>query len=64
MLLIGDPEVPFGDCHVEWADGGITRSLSAIDGELTQIVDRYAQSLKGEGEAASADAAQKEPQHV
>ena len=64
VLLIGDPEVAFGDCHVEWADGGITRSLSAIDGELTQIVDRYVQSLKGESETATAPAAQKEPHHV
>ncbi|MGK2740498.1 hypothetical protein ACSHT0_06350 [Tepidicaulis sp. LMO-SS28] len=49
VLLIGDKDVPFGDCQIEWGDGGATRSLADIDRELTEIVNRYVESLQPAG---------------
>jgi len=46
IILLGQGDIAEGDCVVEWADGGVVRSASDIERELTEIVDRYISTLK------------------
>lgn len=41
IILLGEPEMGDGDCVVEWADGGVVRSLDEIEKEIAEIVARY-----------------------
>jgi flagellar assembly protein FliH len=45
IILLGQNDIAEGDCIVEWADGGVVRSRSDIEAELTEIVDRYVATL-------------------
>lgn len=46
IILLGQGDIAEGDCIVEWADGGVVRSATDIEHELTEIVDRYIATLK------------------
>lgn len=45
IILLGEPEMSDGDCVVEWADGGVTRSREDIEKEIAEIVARYVATL-------------------
>jgi hypothetical protein len=31
LVILGEPEIVRGDCHIEWADGGILRDRKALE---------------------------------
>lgn len=41
MIVLGDPDLAPGDCHIEWADGGMSRSMRESEAAITLIVQRY-----------------------
>lgn len=45
IILLGQSDVAEGDCVVEWADGGVVRSLADIEQEMTDTVARYIATL-------------------
>lgn len=45
IILLGQNDVAEGDCVVEWADGGVVRSLADIEAEISETVARYVESL-------------------
>ncbi len=50
-----DPQIAPGDCHMEWADGGITRDEAATRAAVDELVSRYitARSADAQAHAAS-----------
>lgn len=47
IILIGQNDVAEGDCLVEWADGGVVRSLHELEQEIVEITTRYIETLSG-----------------
>jgi flagellar assembly protein FliH len=41
LVVLGEAEIPPGDCRVEWADGGIHRDRTAVEATITEAVARY-----------------------
>jgi flagellar assembly protein FliH len=41
MIVLGDPDLPPGDCHIEWADGGMSRSRRDSEAAIARAVQRY-----------------------
>ena len=44
LVVLAEPDIKPGDCHIEWADGGIKRDRDAIETEIGQSVRRYLQA--------------------
>ncbi|WP_208995164.1 FliH/SctL family protein [Roseibium hamelinense] len=57
LVILGEPELARGDCHIEWADGGIRRDRKAIERDIDASVKSYFQA-----QAAAAKA--RRPQHT
>ncbi|MTH98431.1 FliH/SctL family protein [Roseibium sp. RKSG952] len=53
LVILGEPEIARGDCHIEWADGGIRRDRKAIEREIDASMKAYLQA-----QAAAAKARQ------
>lgn len=53
LVLLADPGTAFGDCRLEWAEGGAERNTAAlwhqIDGIIEGYLDATCTSLAGEG---------------
>jgi flagellar assembly protein FliH len=41
LVVLAEPELAFGDCRIEWADGGVTRDSARIDTTIGEAVSRY-----------------------
>jgi flagellar assembly protein FliH len=41
IIVLGDPDIAKGDVHLEWADGGVSRSFAQIDEALTSAVTTW-----------------------
>lgn len=41
LIILAEPDIAFGDCKIEWADGGITLERAAIEEKITELVQRY-----------------------
>lgn len=41
LVILAQPEIPAGDCKIEWADGGVTLDRSAIEAKIDELVGRY-----------------------
>jgi len=41
LVVLGEAEIPLGDCRIEWADGGIHRDRAAVEATITEAVARY-----------------------
>jgi flagellar assembly protein FliH len=41
LVVMAEPEIAPGDCKIEWADGGIARSLGKTDIAIGHAVGRY-----------------------
>jgi flagellar assembly protein FliH len=39
--VIGEPQIPVGDCRIEWADGGLERNLSAALVQIEAVIRNY-----------------------
>ncbi|GAB4535719.1 MAG: FliH/SctL family protein [Roseibium sp.] len=61
LVILGEPEISRGDCHIEWADGGIRRNRKAVETEIDASIRGYLRARgAGKREQASAAAAEKE----
>ena len=58
IILLGDPDIPIGDCLIEWADGGISRDTLALEQEIDRVIERYIQSIGGQVSASKTDSSQ------
>jgi flagellar assembly protein FliH len=53
LVILAEPEVEFGDCRIEWADGGVVLERAAVEARINELVGRYMASREvGENSAA------------
>ncbi len=55
IVILGEDEVRRGDCRIEWADGGILRDTSHLDGEIDAAIERWFQARAAEDRRARHD---------
>ena len=48
LVILGEPDISRGDCHIEWADGGIKRDRKALETEIDGNIRAY---IKARGAA-------------
>jgi flagellar assembly protein FliH len=41
LVILAEPEVEFGDCRIEWADGGVVLERAAVEARINELVGRY-----------------------
>lgn len=41
LVVLGDPEIPLGDCRLEWVDGGLVRDQAAIDAQIDSRIENF-----------------------
>ena len=51
-MILAEPEIPTGDCKIEWADGGVVLERAAIETKINDLVGRYMASRGQTGIAA------------
>lgn len=49
LVILAEPEIPTGDCRIEWADGGVTLERAAVEAKIGELVGRYMASRNGTG---------------
>ena len=49
LVIMAEPDIPTGDCKIEWADGGVVLDRAAIDTKINELVGRYMAS-RGPGD--------------
>lgn len=42
LVVLAEPDIAPGDCRIEWADGGVTRTAAATEAAINDAVARYA----------------------
>lgn len=57
IVILGEPEIARGDCHIEWADGGIIRDRKALEKEIDGSIKSYLLARANKKKAARADEA-------
>ncbi|MES0811635.1 FliH/SctL family protein [Roseibium sp. SCPC15] len=55
LVLLGEPDIERGDCHIEWADGGIRRDRKALEGEIDNSIRAYLRARGAAGQAKVSD---------
>ncbi len=62
LVILGEPDIGRGDCHIEWADGGIKRDRKVLESEIDTSIRTYlrAHSAAKKGQQTGAPA-EKEP---
>jgi flagellar assembly protein FliH len=41
LVVLAEPDIGFGDCRVEWADGGLNRDRARIEAAIAEAVTNY-----------------------
>jgi flagellar assembly protein FliH len=41
LVILAEPDIPTGDCRIEWADGGVVLERAAIEAKINELVGRY-----------------------
>lgn len=41
LVVMGDPDIPAGDCRLEWVDGGLVRDQAAISAEIDSRIAAF-----------------------
>lgn len=49
LVILAEPDMPGGDCRIEWADGGVVLERGATDARITELVARYMASRNPSG---------------
>jgi flagellar assembly protein FliH len=53
LVMLAEPDIDFGDCRIEWADGGVVLERAAIEAKIDELVGRYmASRVSAVGSAA------------
>jgi len=58
LVILGEPEIARGDCHIEWADGGILRNRKALEKKIDGSIKAYLQARAASVKAKLARAEQ------
>jgi flagellar assembly protein FliH len=53
LVILAEPEIEFGDCRIEWADGGVVLERAAIEAKIDELVGRYMASRDSAADAAA-----------
>ena len=53
LVILAEPEIEFGDCRIEWADGGVVLERAAIAAKINELVGRYMASRDSAADAAA-----------
>jgi flagellar assembly protein FliH len=40
-VILPDPAIQDGNCLIEWADGGVSRDMQAIDARIQQAIQNF-----------------------
>lgn len=56
LVILGEPEIERGDCHIEWADGGIKRDRKALEAEIDGSIRAYLTARSAPKPATKAEA--------
>ncbi len=65
IMILGEPDMPRGDCKIEWADGGIERDQAALEKTITNAVERHILAMQTPavpGDPASEESAVNPPE--
>ena len=63
LVILGEPEIERGDCHIEWADGGIKRDRKALESEIDASIKTYLRARNdAKTDKTSATSAEREPE--
>lgn len=41
LVVMGEPEIPPGDCRLEWVDGGVVRDQAALNAEIDSRIAAF-----------------------
>jgi flagellar assembly protein FliH len=52
LVILAEPDIPTGDCKIEWADGGVVLERAAIEAKINELVGRYIASRDQAGNPA------------
>jgi len=55
LVVLAEPDIALGDCRIEWADGGISRDVSAVDAMIGDLVRRYIAARRAPAHTASGE---------
>lgn len=47
LVVLGEADIPLGDCRLEWADGGVVRDQAATETLIAEAVARYIAAQRG-----------------
>lgn len=56
LVILGEPEIGRGDCHIEWADGGIKRDRKVLENEIDASIRTYLRARSAAKAAPAPDA--------
>jgi flagellar assembly protein FliH len=46
LVILAEPEIAYGDCRIEWADGGIVLDRATTEVKIAELVDQYMASRR------------------
>jgi flagellar assembly protein FliH len=55
LVILSEAAIAPGDCRIEWADGGVSRSAAETDALIGKMVRRYIATRHAEGDPAQLD---------
>ena len=47
LVVLAEPDIEFGDCRIEWADGAVVRHRAATEAAIAETVERYLAVRRG-----------------
>ncbi len=47
LVVLAEPDIGFGDCRIEWADGGLNRDRARIEAAIGEAVANYLAVQRG-----------------
>ena len=54
LVVLAEPDIPVGDCRIEWADGGVNRDNAAAEAAIGEAVARYVSARRSHTAAVPA----------
>lgn len=61
LIVLADPDIEFGDCSIEWADGGVARSRAETDARVAELVERHLAARRAGASSSSSSAQDRTP---
>ncbi len=55
IMIMSEPDMPPGDCRIEWADGGIERNSAALSEKISRAIQRHVDAMMNAGNDAEGE---------